>query len=96
MLASDKRLFLRLRDRVFHLDHEEWGMGVVVEEMTSVVPGGTCLVRILFQDGAQRTFCNDMDSEVCCCFFGIQRESRFDLTEFQPARRVVQSRKRLP
>ena len=30
--------------------------------MTSSVPGGTCLVRILFEDGQQRTFNNDMDN----------------------------------
>jgi len=34
------RLYLRLGDRVFHTDHEEWGEGAVVEEMTSVLEGG--------------------------------------------------------
>lgn len=94
MISPDKRLFLRLRDRVIHLNHEEWGAGVVVEEMTSVVPGGTCLVRILFRDGRQRTFYNDLDSELCCCFFGVQKESRFDFTEFRPVQPVGGHRRR--
>jgi len=52
-------------------------MGVVVEVMTSIVPGGTCLVRILFEDGRQRTFNNDMDSELCCCYRGMRKNWRF-------------------
>ncbi len=87
MISPEKRLFLRLRDRVIHVHHEEWGTGVVVEEMTSVVPGGTCLVRVLFRDGTQRTFCNDLDNELCCCFFGIQKETDFDFSEFRPVKR---------
>ena len=67
------RLYLRLGDRVFHHDHEEWGEGAVVEEMTSVLEGGTCLVRITFADGSQRTFHNDLDSELCCYFFGVAK-----------------------
>jgi hypothetical protein len=73
MLDSQKRLFLRLGDRVQHGTYDGWGLGVVVEVMTSVVPGGTCLVRILFEDGRQRTFNNDMDSELCCCYLGMQK-----------------------
>ena len=78
MLDRDKRLFLRLGDRVFHVAKEEWGAGAVVEVMTSVVPGGTCLVRILFNDGRQRTFNNDMDNELCCYYFGIRKLWQFD------------------
>jgi hypothetical protein len=69
------RLYLRLGDRVVHLRYEEWGNGVVVEEMTSTLIGGTCLVRILFDDGQQRTFSNDLDSDICCYYFGIRRQS---------------------
>lgn len=69
----DKRLYLRVGERVFHESQEEWGEGRVVQVMTSVVPGGTCLVRILFEDGRQRTFGNDLDNESCCYFFGIRR-----------------------
>lgn len=69
----DKRLFLRLGDQVIHRDYGQWGYGVVIEEMTSSVPGGTCLVRIDFDDGRQRTFNNDLDSEMCCYYFGLRR-----------------------
>ncbi len=68
------RLYLRLGDRVYHSVRGEWGTGAVVEEMTSTIDGGTCLVRILFEDGCQRTFSNDLDSETCCYFFGIRRD----------------------
>jgi hypothetical protein len=73
---------------------EEWGVGSVVEVMTSVVPGGTCIVRILFEDGQQRTFINDMDSELCCCYLGVRKEWRFD---FGDVHRVFRggSRRRL-
>jgi hypothetical protein len=72
------RLFLRLGDRVFHAYHEEWGQGAVVEEMTSTIVGGTCLVRILFDDGIQRTFNNDLDHEMCCYFMGVRRDVAWD------------------
>jgi hypothetical protein len=68
-----QRLYLRLGDRVIHLNYEEWGEGVVVEEMTSVLVGGTCLIRIQFEDGQQRTFNNDLDNELCCYYFGVRR-----------------------
>ncbi|MCK6555714.1 DUF3553 domain-containing protein [Candidatus Binatia bacterium] len=73
-MTSDKRLYLRLGDAVLHRDYEEWGLGRVVEEMTSNLPGGTCLVRIQFADGRQRTFNNDLDNETCCYYFGIRKE----------------------
>ena len=72
-MLSDRRIYLRVGDRVMHQAYQEWGTGVVVEEMTSRVPGGTCLVRILFEDGQQRTFNNDMDNEMCCYYFGVRR-----------------------
>ena len=84
--TKDKRLYLRLGDRVTHICHEEWGEGVVVEERTSVVPGGTCLVRLLFEDGQQRTFNNDMDHEQCGYFFGLRRLWSFDIEQWKPAR----------
>ncbi|MGD9763877.1 MAG: hypothetical protein AB7V27_09210 [Candidatus Binatia bacterium] len=67
------RLFLRLGDIVTHRDYLQWGEGRVVEEMTSTVPGGTCLVRVQFQDGRTRTFNNDLDAEACCYYFGIRK-----------------------
>ena len=90
------RLYLRLGDRVFHADHEEWGEGAVVEEMTSVLEGGTCLVRVRFADGQQRTFHNDLDNELCCYFFWIRKEWRASaLLEAEPARRRAAARRRL-
>src|SRR5256885_5954536 len=83
MLDSEKRLFLRLGDRVHHVSYEVWGLGVVVEVMTSIVPGGTCLVRILFEDGQQRTFNNDMDSELCCCYLGLRKNWHFDFGDMR-------------
>lgn len=67
------RLYLRLNDAVNHRDHREWGEGKVVEEMTSTIPGGTCLVRIQFEDGRLRTFNNDLDSQVCGYYFGLRK-----------------------
>ena len=95
MLEAKKRLFLRLGDRVSHVSYEVWGPGVVVEVMTSIVPGGTCLVRILFEDGQQRTFVNDMDNELCCCYRGMRKSWRVNL--FEDARRASRpsSRRRL-
>jgi hypothetical protein len=72
-LNEQKRLFLRVGDEVSHLRYEEWGTGVVIEIMTSSVPGGTCLARIRFQDGQMRCFNNDLDNDACCYFFGVRR-----------------------
>jgi hypothetical protein len=71
--SERKRLFLRVGDEVSHLRYDEWGIGVVVELMTSSVPGGTCLARVRFQDGQLRCFNNDLDNEACCYYFGVQR-----------------------
>ncbi|HVO25337.1 MAG TPA: DUF3553 domain-containing protein [Candidatus Margulisiibacteriota bacterium] len=89
---SNKRIYLRLGDKVTHRSYEEWGTGVVVEEMTSSVPGGTCLVRIKFDDGRQRTFNNDIENELCCYFFGVRRLLEFDFgsvsERMRPSRRT--------
>jgi hypothetical protein len=84
----NKRIYLRLGDTVVHSVHEEWGDGVVVEEMTSSVEGGTCLVRILFDDGCQRTFNNDLDNELCCYFFGVRKCLSFELDAPRRVRRL--------
>ncbi len=81
------RLYLRLGDRVYHDQREEWGEGAVVEEMTSTITGGTCLVRVLFDDGVQRTFHNDLDNGMCCYFLGLRREFTFDWDDPARARR---------
>jgi hypothetical protein len=71
--AEGKRLFLRVGDEVNHLRYEEWGIGVVMEVMTSSIPGGTCLARVRFQDGQLRCFNNDLDNDACCYYFGVRR-----------------------
>lgn len=73
MLQESKRLFLRVGDEVSHKAYLEWGVGVVVEEFTSRLPGGTCLVRIRFEDGSLRVFNNDLDNEMCCYYFGVRK-----------------------
>jgi hypothetical protein len=72
-LRDGKRLYLAVGDEVNHLRYDEWGIGVVMEVMTSSVPGGTCLARVRFQDGQLRCFNNDLDSEACCYYFGVRR-----------------------
>lgn len=72
-MTERKRLFLKVGEEVTHNNNYQWGIGVVEEVMTSSVPGGTCLVRIRFQDRRLRVFNNDMDSEGCCYFFGVRR-----------------------
>lgn len=72
-VSDGKRLYLRVGDEVNHRRYEEWGIGVVMEIMTSSVPGGTCLARVRFQDGQLRCFNNDLDNEACCYYFGIRR-----------------------
>jgi len=71
--SEDKRLYLRVGDEVNHLRHDEWGIGVAMEVMTSSIPGGTCLVRVRFQDGQLRCFNNDLDNQACCYYFGVRR-----------------------
>ncbi len=67
-----QRLFLQLGDIVVHRKYHVWGKGRVVEEKHSTLSGGFCMVRILFDDGQERTFINDMDHQHCCYYFGIR------------------------
>lgn len=87
------RLYLRLHDIVTHRDYRQWGEGRVVEEMTSTVPGGTCLVRVQFQDGRLRTFNNDLDAQACCYYFGVRKhwdaEALFGEAAAAPKQRVL-------
>lgn len=96
MTANGPRLYLRLGDKVSHQRYGQWGEGTVVEEMTSTVPGGTCLVRIVFGDGRERVFHNDLDSEMCCYYFGIRKFWNMDLETFEPrkVRRAAPARPR--
>ncbi|NOZ85571.1 MAG: hypothetical protein GXP49_04790 [Deltaproteobacteria bacterium] len=79
MLQEEKRPYLRVGEKVYHLRHRAWGNGVVQETMTSILPGGTCLVRIKFDDGVSRTFENNLKNPACCYYFGLRvsREVNF-------------------
>jgi hypothetical protein len=66
------RLYLKFGDRVEHSGFFHWGKGVVVEEKHSALSGGFCLVRILFDDGVERSFINDLDNQSCCYYAGIK------------------------
>ena len=67
-----RHLFLKLGDTVVHLRYPTWGKGVVVEEKSSVLDGGTCIVRVVFRDGVERSFINDLDNYNCCYYAGIR------------------------
>jgi hypothetical protein len=68
----NKRLFLKTGYKVRHINYFSWGTGEVVEEKHSTLPGGCCLVRILFQDGNARSFINDLNNHSCCYYAGIR------------------------
>ena len=67
-----RRLFLNIGNEVVHHHCPQWGIGIVVEAQTSVLSGGTCLVRIAFRDGVERRFMNDLDDYNCCYYAGIR------------------------
>ena len=67
-----KRLYLKVGDRVSHRSYSMWGLGEVVEERHSTLSGGFCFVRILFEDGNERSFINDLESAHCCYYAGIR------------------------
>ena len=66
------RLYLKVGDTVRHRRYYAWGKGVVVEESHSTLVGGFCLVRVLFEDGSERSFINDLDNECCCYYAGLR------------------------
>lgn len=67
-----RRLYLKLGDHVIHSRFPEWGHGVVVEERSSQVSGGLCMVRIVFKDGEERSFINDLNDVNCCYYAGVK------------------------
>lgn len=75
-----QRLYLKLGDRVEHAKYFLWGTGEVIEEKHSSLPGGFCLVRILFEDGNERSFINDMGHELCCYYTGIRLLDKHSLS----------------
>ena len=76
MDRENQRNYLRLGDNVFHRRFASWGLGRVIEEVRSVVPGGCCLVRIAFQDGKKRVFDNSLGNASCCYYSGVIRVMR--------------------
>lgn len=66
------RMYLKIGDKVRHLRYSVWGEGEVVEEKHSTLEGGFCLVRILFNDGIERSFINDLDNGACCYYAGVR------------------------
>jgi hypothetical protein len=65
-------MYLKIGDKVRHVRYSVWGEGEVVEEKHSTLEGGFCLVRILFNDGIERSFINDLDNGACCYYAGIR------------------------
>ena len=78
-LGDAKQIYLHVGDKVFHKKFKSWGHGVVIEARASHVPGGSCFVRILFQDGKGRVFDNSFGSATCCYYTGITLLDRVDL-----------------
>lgn len=75
------KIYLKLGDKVRHLNYGRWGIGEVIEEKNSSLPGGLCLVRILFEDGVERSFINNLDNEMCCYYTGIRLIEEFSIWE---------------
>ncbi len=72
VFEESKRLYLHAGDTVYHMHHSAWGIGRVVELMTSTLPGGGAFARIIWNDGKKRVFNNDLDHYQCCYIFGIR------------------------
>lgn len=66
------RLYLKVGDRVEHRKFTVWGVGEVIEEKHSILSGGFCLVRVVFDDGVERSFINDLDNHCCCYYSGLR------------------------
>lgn len=64
--------YLRIGDNVIHEKFPEWGVGVVVEEKNSIVTGGISLIRIVFKDGEEKCYINNLDDYNCCYYAGIK------------------------
>ncbi len=73
MYREIRKLYLSVGEAVVHLRHPEWGLGKVVEEMNSTLPGGLSMVRIDFKYAGQRTFDNNIESLCCCYHAGVRR-----------------------
>lgn len=69
---NQNRIYLKLGNSVAYMKYPEWGKGAVIEEKHSILSGGLCFVRIVFQDGIERSFINDLDNEGCCYYLGLR------------------------
>ena len=69
---ASRRLFLKVGDQVIHMRYPQWGLGTVVEQRSSALAGGTCLVRVTFGDGTERSFINDLENYNCCYYAGVR------------------------
>ncbi len=98
MLRS-QALYLQVGDRVYHKHYARWGMGIVVEERTSELPGGFCYVRINFNDGNVRVFDNNLKSECCCYYAGIEiiesKKKSIDVDIYEESEKPQRKRKAL-
>jgi hypothetical protein len=68
----DGRIYLRVGDEVNHRRYPQWGKGTVVEERASSLHGGLCLARVMFADGQERSFINNLDDQNCCYYAGLR------------------------
>jgi hypothetical protein len=68
---AERVTYLQVGDYVYHQQYCQWGIGEVVEEWNSTLPGGLCFVKIEFQDGRKRVFDNDFKSISCCYYTGV-------------------------
>jgi len=72
-MKEARRLYLRLGELVIHTRYPQWGVGEVIEEANSTIPGGLSMVRIEFPHVGEKTFNNNIDSLHCCYYAGIRR-----------------------
>jgi hypothetical protein len=70
--------YLQLGDHVYHKKFSRWGIGEVVEEWHSTLPGGPSFVKVEFQDRRLRVFDNDFKSVSCCYYSGLIQISAGD------------------
>ncbi len=76
-----QKTYLKVGDKVRHIHYAIWGIGEVIEERNSNLPGGLCFVRIIFEDGQERSFINNLDHQMCCYYMGIRLIEEFNLWE---------------
>lgn len=95
-MRGDYILYLKVGDQVYHKRYINWGLGVVVEERRSELPGGFCYVRICFQDGKIRVFDNNFKSDGCCYYAGIEKiEVEYEVKEDKKGqKKVIEVRQR--